>query len=60
MISSKGEMEHVLGGKTPLLPFKVETIIGFEKAIWSYNEQLFVFNSLAEIKAELKTYFDTL
>ncbi len=60
LISSKAEMEHVLAGNTPLLPFKYETIIGFEKAIWSFNEQLFVFNSLAELKAELARYFNTL
>ncbi len=60
LISSKGEMEHVLAGKTPILPFKVETIIGFEKAIWSYNEQLFEFDSLDALKVELARYFDTL
>ena len=60
LISSSGEMEHVLAGNTPLLPFKTETIVGFEKAIWSYNEQLFVFESLEGLKAELATYFDTL
>ena len=47
-------------GNTPLLPFKTETIVGFEKAIWSYNEQLFVFESLPELKTELATYFDAL
>lgn len=60
LISSKGEMEHVLSGKTPLLPFKVETITAVEKAIWSYNDQLFVFESLEDLKAELARYFDTL
>ena len=60
LISSKGEMEHVLGGNTPLMPFKVDTIINFDKAIWSYNEQLFVFNSLDELKIELSRYFDTI
>jgi len=60
LISSKGEMEHVLGGKTPLLPFKVETIVGFEKAIWSFNDQLFYFESLSQLKAELAAYFDAL
>jgi len=60
LISSKGEMEHVLAGKTPLMPFKVEAIIGFEKAIWSYNDQLFVFDSLEALKHELASYFDTL
>jgi phenylalanine-4-hydroxylase len=60
LISSKGEMEHVLGGNTPVLPFKAETIVGFEKAIWSYNDQLFEFESLAQLKAELEAYFRTL
>ncbi len=60
LISSKGEMEHVLAGNTPLQPFKAETIVNFEKAIWSYNEQLFVFESLEELKKELAGYFDTL
>jgi phenylalanine-4-hydroxylase len=59
LISSKGEMEHVLAGKTPLRPFNVETIIGSEKAIWSYNDQLFVFDSLEALKTELARYFDT-
>ncbi len=60
LISSKGEMQHVIEGKTPLLPFKVETIVNFEKAIWSYNDQLFVFDSLGHLKAELSRFFDTL
>ena len=60
LISSKGEMEHVLAGNTPLMPFKVDTIINFDKAIWSYNEQLFVFDSLEALKQELTSYFDSL
>jgi len=60
LISSKGEMEHVLSGKTPLLPFKVETIVNFDKAIWSFNEQLFYFDSLSGLKQELNRYFSTL
>jgi phenylalanine-4-hydroxylase len=59
LISSKGEMEHVLAGNTPLLPFKADTIINFDKAIWSYNEQLFVFESLNALKMELVSYFET-
>jgi phenylalanine-4-hydroxylase len=59
LVSSKGEMEHVLSGKTPMLPFKAQTIINFDKAIWSYNEQLFYFDSLISLKEELKLYFDT-
>ena len=60
LISSKGEMEHVVAGKTPLMDFRVDTIINFDKAIWSYNNQLFVFDSLAGLKHELASYFDTL
>ncbi|HEY2980204.1 MAG TPA: hypothetical protein VGJ22_03400 [Anaerolineales bacterium] len=60
LISSKGEMEHVLAGKTPLMEFKVESITGFDKAIWSYNNQLFVFDSLEALQHELARYFDTL
>jgi phenylalanine-4-hydroxylase len=59
LISSKGEMEHVLAGKTPLQPFKVETIVNFDKAIWSFNEQLFYFESLASLKQELARYLES-
>lgn len=60
LISSRGEMEHVLSGRTPLMEFRVESIVNFDKAIWSFNEQLFVFDSLAALKQELARYFDSL
>ena len=60
LISSSAEMEHVLAGKTPLMDFKVETIVNFDKAIWSFNNQLFVFDTLESLKQELARYFDTL
>lgn len=60
LISSSAEMEHVLAGNTPLLDFKVETIVNFDKAIWSFNKQLFVFDSLTALKQELARYFDGL
>jgi phenylalanine-4-hydroxylase len=60
LISSKGEMEHVLAGNTPIMPFKDDSIINFEKAIWSFNEQLFVFDSLEALKQELVSYFETI
>jgi phenylalanine-4-hydroxylase len=60
LISSRGEMEHVLAGKTPLMEFKAETIAQFDKAIWSYNNQLFTFDSLDALRGELGRYFDTL
>jgi phenylalanine-4-hydroxylase len=60
LISSSGEMEHVLSGNVRLLPFKAETIVNFDKAIWSYNSQLFVFDSLEELKCELRRYFESI
>ena len=57
LISSAGEMENVLSGKVPLLPFDVATILNFDKAIWSFNQQLFVFDSLEGLKADLRQYF---
>jgi phenylalanine-4-hydroxylase len=57
LISSAGEMENVLSGKVPLLPFDVATILNFDKAIWSFNQQLFVFDSLEGVKADLRQYF---
>ena len=59
LISSKGEMEHVLAGNTPIMPFKWETIANFDKAIWSFNKTLFEFESLDALKAELRRYFDS-
>lgn len=59
LISSAGEMENVLAGKVPLLPFDVATILNFDKAIWSFNQQLFVFDSLEGLKADLRQYFDS-
>lgn len=60
LISSAGEMENVLSGKVPLLPFDVATILNFDKAIWSFNQQLFVFDSLEGLKADLRHYFDSM
>jgi len=60
LISSAGEMENVLAGKVPLLPFNVETILNFDKAVWSFNHQLFVFDSLEMLKDELRQYFDSI
>ncbi len=57
LISSAGEMENVLAGKVPLLPFDMATILNFDKAIWSFNQQLFVFDSLEGLKADLRHYF---
>ena len=58
LISSAAEMDHVLAGRTPLMPFTVENVTRRDKAIFSFNKTLFVFDSLDELKAELGRYFD--
>lgn len=60
LISSFGEIQHVMAGKTPIRPFTIENVIGFEKAIYTFNEVLFIFDSIDALKAELARYFDTL
>ncbi len=60
LISSSSEMENVLSGNVPLLPFSIENVLAHEKAIWSFNPALFVFESLDELKAELAGYFATI
>jgi phenylalanine-4-hydroxylase len=60
LISSVGELDKVAAGEIPLHPFKAETIIQHEKSVWDYNSQLFEFETMAELKQELASYFDTL
>jgi phenylalanine-4-hydroxylase len=58
LISSASELDRVIAGETPILPFKIENVIENEKAIWNFNEVLFEFESIDACKAELATYFD--
>jgi phenylalanine-4-hydroxylase len=60
LISSHGEIHHIMAGNTPVRPFTIENVIGYEKAIYTYNEVLFEFASLEALKAELARYFDSL
>ncbi|MCL4257260.1 MAG: hypothetical protein KJZ53_01880 [Anaerolineales bacterium] len=60
LMSSFGEIRHVMAGKTPVRPFTVANVIGYEKAIYTFNEVLFVIESIEALKAELATHFDTL
>ncbi|MGH2582347.1 MAG: hypothetical protein ACRDFQ_05570 [Anaerolineales bacterium] len=59
LISSFGEIGHVMAGKTPVLPFTIENVLGYDKAIYTYNEVLFEFESMDGLKAELARYFDS-
>ena len=60
LISSAGEIENVMAGNVPILPFKIENVLKRDKAIYSFNDVLFVFDSLDALKAELASYFATL
>ena len=60
LISSSAEMWNVMNGVTDIKPFTLENVLGRDKAIWSFNETLFVFESLESLKAELNRYFKTL
>lgn len=60
LISSVGEIENVVSGGVPILPFTIENVIGYEKAIYAFNEALFVFDDLESLKAELASYFDAI
>jgi phenylalanine-4-hydroxylase len=59
LLSSASELDRVVAGETPLLPFTIENVIPNEKAIWNFNDQLFVFESIDDLKVELARYFDS-
>jgi phenylalanine-4-hydroxylase len=59
LLSSASELDRVVAGETPLLRFTIENVIPNEKAIWNFNDQLFVFESIDELKVELARYFDS-
>lgn len=60
LISSHGEIGHIMAGNTPVRPFTVENVINYEKAIYTYNEVLFEFESIEALKAELARYLSTI
>jgi phenylalanine-4-hydroxylase len=60
LISSSGEMENVLSGKVPILPYTIENVLQYDKAIYSFNPALFIFDSIDAVKAELARYFDAI
>jgi hypothetical protein len=49
-----------MSGKVQIVPFSVDNVEGHAKAIWNYNEVLFVVDSLEALKAELQGYFKTI
>lgn len=59
LISSAGEIEHVMNGGVPIQGFTIENVLEFDKAIWNFNECLFEFESITSLKTELARYFDS-
>lgn len=57
LLSSFGEIQHVMAGNTPVRKFTIENVMGYEKAIYSFNEVLFEFESIEALKTELLRYF---
>jgi phenylalanine-4-hydroxylase len=60
LISSISEIEHVMSGKVPILPFTLNNVFEHEKAIYSFNEALFAFDSVQALREELTGYFESL
>lgn len=60
LISSAAETDRVAAGAVPILPFRCEAIVPHEKAVWEFNHQLFISESLDELKDELARYFATI
>ena len=40
--------------------FTIENVIQFDKAVYTQNRQLFVFDSIDALKSELAGYFNTI
>ena len=57
LLSSIAELEAAMTGAVPLLPFTLENVVRHEKAVWSHNEVLFVFDSVESLAAELTRCF---
>ena len=60
LISSIGELQNSVSGKVPILPFTIENVLKRNKAIASFNKELFIFESLDALKAELQKFFSTI
>ncbi len=58
LISGNAEMQNVIDGNVPIHEFTIENVIRFDKAVWEQNTTLFVFETVDQLKAELRRYFD--
>ena len=58
LISGADELDNAVNGVIPNMPFTVENVVRYDKAVYTQNEMLFVFDSVEALVAELKRYFD--
>jgi len=57
LISGGAEFDNAISGRVEIRPFRIESVLGFEKAVWSHNPILFEFPSIGALKLELDRYF---
>ncbi len=57
LISGAAELDNAVNGVIPNMPFTIENVIQYDKAVYTQNKMLFVFDSEEELKAELARYF---
>lgn len=58
LISSIAELESVMTGSVPILPFTIENVVRHEKSVWSHNDVVFVIESVQDLAREIKRYYD--
>jgi phenylalanine-4-hydroxylase len=59
LISSRAELLRVSKGMVPVKLFTRKNVCQREKAVWSFNEELFVADSLEGLRGELEKCFST-
>lgn len=60
LISSNAELHRVINGDTALQPFTLDNVLSHDKAVWDFNETLFWFDSIHQLKVELNKYFQVI
>ena len=59
LMSGGDEMDKVMQPDFPLIPFTVENVISKHKVVYEQHDQLFVFDEMDDVKAQLAEYFAT-
>lgn len=60
LMSGNAEMANVVEGKVPVQDYTIENVILHNKAVWEHNAILFAFDSIEQVKRELRRYFDSI